>query len=426
MLLKNFGKKKLKEEPLGYWEEYSYMLVVSDDLTQEVLDKIFERVEKIDGVRIKNKHSLTPLEPGKMVITYEKEDYEIGFYPNDFSLPEIYINRNYFFTDDEVEKLKEAKTALTIFMKFGNDSKKAYHLQLKIANACIPKMLGVLDESAEKMLPFKWVKMAAESKVVPSSTDLYTVQAVSGDNEVWLHTHGLCRCGITELEVLQSDKENYNNHYNLISTFANYLVDKKDKCHNDSFYIGILSNRQPVVVTYRSWTESLDKFKNLDLGSVRDRKNAHNSKSSVIFLYKSEDDEKKQKLTKISEFNSLWGDNPIFFLSNEETFRMKALAMERFCFVKEAFKDKDNKISIKIGLKTDDNDDENFEHIWFELLEFKKDKFKARLLQEPYNIDGIHENDERWFTVADVTDWIIYTKNFPINPSNVYILDGNK
>ncbi len=424
MLLKSFGKRKLKEEPLGYWEEYSYMLVVSENLTQEELDKIFERVEKIDGVRVKSKHPLTPLEPGKMVVNYEEEDYEIGFYPNDFSLPEIYINKNYFFSTDEVEKLKEAKTALTIFMKFGSDSKKAYHLQLKIANACIPKMLGVLDESAEKMLPFKWVKMTAESKVVPSSTDLYTVQAVSGVNEVWLHTHGLCRCGITELEILQSDKENYNNHYNLISTLANYLIDKKGKYQNDGFYIGILANRQPIVVTYRSWTESLDKFKKLDLGSLRDRKNSHNSKSSVIFLYKSEDDEKKQKLTKISEFNSLWGDNPIFFLSNEETFRMKALAMERFDFVKEAFKDKDNKISIKIGLKVDD--DGNFEHIWFELLELKKDKFKAKLLQEPYNVDGIHEGDERWFTVDDVTDWIIYTKNFPVNPSNVYILDSSK
>lgn len=385
-----------------------------------MLESVCERVEKIEGIKIIKKDKLTENEPGRIKLNYENEEYVIGYYSSKFSVPEIYINKNYYFTEDELEKIKNAKTSLTIFMKFNKDSKKSYHLQLKIAFAMIPDLIGVLDESAEKIMPPSWVKMATNSKVLPSSNDLFTVQAVSNDKgEVWLHTHGLCRCGVTELEILQSDKENYSNHYNLISTFASYLIDKKEK-YNKSAYIGLLSNNQPVVATYVSWTKGLGEYKNLKLGNLKDRKDGHKSKTSIIFIYKNEEDEKQGKFTKVSEFNNLWGDNPIFFISDEETARMKRLAEERFYFVKEEANKKENKIFVKIGLPV--NDENNCEHIWFELIDFEGNKFKAKLLQEPYNVKGIHEGDERWYTIKDVTDWLIYTPNFTVNPGNVYLL----
>jgi len=317
-----------------------------------------------------------------------------------------------------------AKVSLTMFMKFNNDAKKSYYLQLKLAVAMFPNMLGIMDESAEKMLPASWVKMTATSKVLPSADDLYSVQAVSSDNgEIWLHTHGLCRCGLTELEILNSDQENYNNHYNLISTLASYLLDKR-KDSVDSAYIGLLKNEQPVVATYLSWTEGLKEYNNLNLGNIEDRKDGHNSKTSIIFLYKSEEDENNKIFTKVTEFNNLWGENPIFFISDEETARMKDLAIERFDYVKKEFKNKENEVIIKIGLSVDN--DNNYEHIWFKLIELNGDKFKAKLLQEPYDIKGIHEGDERMFTVADVTDWIIYTPSFNVTPGSVYLLENLK
>lgn len=414
-------KKKLTESPLGYWEQESYMIIVPKDPTEELLEGIVDRISKIEELTILEQHPLTIENPGKIKLTYQKEEYEIGFYPSGFSIPEYYLNKNIYFTEEEKEALKNAKASLTLFMKFNHDAKKSYHLQLKLALAMIPDMLGIMDESAEKMLPAAWVKMTAESKVLPSANTLYNVQAVSNDEgETWLHTHGLCRCGLTELEILNSDQQNYNNHYNLISTFASYLLDKKEE-YQGSAYIGLLVNRQPVVATYLPWTQGLNEYKNLKLGNLEDRKNGHNSKTSIIFLYKNEEDEKKQKRTKISEFNDLWGENPIFFISNEETNRMKELAIERFSYIKEAFKNKENHIIIKIGLPVDD--DNNYEHIWFELIELDGEQFKAKLLQEPYDVKDIHEGDERTFTVNDITNWLIYTPSFTINPETVYLLE---
>lgn len=412
--------EELKEQPLGYWEEFSYMMVVPSDATEELLEGIIDRVSALDEIKVLESHPLTDESSGRIKLIYQEEEFEVGFYPSGFSVPDFYLNKNYYFTEKEKEDLKNAKASLTMFMKFNENSKKSYHLQLKLAVAMIPDMLGVMDESAEKMLPTTWVKMTANSKVLPSANDLYNVQAVSNDKgEIWLHTHGLCRCGLTELEILNSDQENYNNHYNLISTFASYLLDKRENFEG-SAYIGILVNRQPVVATYLSWTKGISEYENLDLGGLEDRKEGHNSKTSIIFLYKSEEDEENNVLTKVSEFNNLWGENPIFFISDEETNRMKSLAMERFDYVKKEFKNKDNHIIIKIGLPVDN--DNNLEHIWFALLEFEGDKFKAKLLQEPYDVKDIHEGDERTFTKEDVTDWIIYTPSFSVSPGSAYLL----
>ena len=100
---------------------------------------------------------------------------------------------------------------------------------------------------------------------------------------------------------------------------------------------------------------------------------------------------------------------------------MKELAIERFNYVKDAFKNKDNEVNIKIGLLIDSED--NYEHIWFKLLEIKGKQFKAELLQEPYDVKKMHKGDTAWFKIDDITDWVIYTKNFSINPNNVYLLE---
>lgn len=416
--------KKIKEAPLNYWEEKSYMLVIPKNQETDFLNDSFKRLEEIDNLKIKEKDFNAQRGFIFIKLEYENEEYEVGFYPGGISVPEYYLSKNFFFNEEEKTTILKAQKSLTIFMKFNDDYKKSYHLQLKLATVMVPDLIGVMDESAEKMLPAKWVFMMANSKVLPNPKSLFTVQAVAGKNkEVWLHTHGLCRCGIPELEILNSDESNYQNHYNLISTYAMHLLEKKNDLADfeAGCFIGRLINGYPVVATSRSWTTGIKEYKHLKLGNMKDRKGGHNTKTNIIFLYKSEEDENKKVLSKVSIYNNLWGENPLFFFSDDETFRMKALAIERFDYVKEAFKNKDNTIIIKVGLPLKEKG--KFEHIWFELLEIKGKKFKAKLTQEPYDIPDMHTGDEAWYTVNDITDWIIYTKEFPVNPDNAYLLE---
>lgn len=424
MFFKKKKQEKLEEAPLGYWERDSYMIVIPENQNLNPLVGLFERVADIDGVKIIEQKELG-IEPGYIKLKYEGNTYEVGFYPLKYELQNSYLTTAFHIDESTIEKLKNATRALAIYMGFNNNAKKSFHLQLKIAEAIIPDMLAVLDESAERMLPAKWVHMAVESKILPSANDLYLVHAVlDKTGEVWLHTHGLCRCGKKEVEILKSSKENYGSHYNLISAYANYIIDKVDEMDEDepTEQIGVLIDGTPVVATSIPWIEGLKEYDDLKVGGPKDRQGTHNSKSNIIFLYKNEEDEKNKVYSKINIYDELWANNPVFYMSNEETARMKELAIERFDIVKEQFKNKDNQILIKIGLPTGENNKDSLEHIWFELLEFKKDKFKARLTQEPYDIKGIHEGDERWFTKEDITDWVIYTKDFPVTPGSAYRL----
>lgn len=304
----NNNDDKIKDISLERVEEDSYMSAILADEGEDLIKGILDRISTIEGMEVKDVINNFEEDVCYLKVNYNNEDYEIGFYLSDFKFPDFCISGSYYFTDEEVSKIKNAKKGLTIFLKFKDDARKSFHLQLKLLIASVPNLLGVMDLSSERILPPKWVLLAANSSIPPSTNDLYVVQAVTDDNdEVWLHTHGLCRCGIPELEILQSNKENYNCHYRLISTLAGYLLDNKSVSnpYYQGAYIGVLTNRDKIVVTCVPWEKGLEEYKNLQLGNVEDREEGHNGKTSLIFLYKNEEDEKNKKISKVSEWDSL-------------------------------------------------------------------------------------------------------------------------
>lgn len=412
-------KKSLKEEPMQCWEEESYLIIIPHHSNQNFITGLLDRVKKLKNIKIKETIPIGIADPGSIKLIYEEEEYEINFYVNTFTFPDIYIRKNYYLTEQEITKLKNEKNALIMYMKFGTNAQKSYHLQLKIAKAMVPNLIGIIDESSEKILPPKWVKLITETNILPSPNDLYTIQDIYIEEEHWLHTEGLNRCGITELEILASNQKNYNNHYSLISTYANYLIENKTK--EKSTHIGMLNNNQPIVVTSIPWTKGLKEYTNITIGGVEDRKELHNGNTSIIFIYKSKKDEKKKKISKIEEYDELWNENTIFFISKKETLRMKKLAIERFNYIKKEILKKENNILIKIGIPSD-NQKDNLEHIWFKLLDIKEEKIKVELIQEPYSNKKIHKGYIEWYKISEITDWLIYTKKFIISPENVYLL----
>lgn len=423
-----FGKKKqFTEQPLGYWEALSCFMIIPENKNKlPDMEQVVNAINNIDGFKVNHSKQSEKSNAFLVNFDYDGEEYEGVFDAGGFSLPESYLYTMRNFTQAETEKLKNANSSMNFSMRFTKNPKKFYHIQLKIAAAVIPDLIALIDESAEKVLQPKWVKLAAKSKVVPAAQDLFTIQGVSGaGNSVWLHTHGLCRFGLTEIEILDSDREHCNDHYNLLSAYGSYLLDMNEDFdpHKDVAFIGLLEGNTPIVAICRSWTEALSEYKKLELGGEKDRENAHNSKTSPVFLYKSEDDMKNDVLSKVSIYNDKYPNNPVYFFSNEETERMKALAQERFDYARKAFEDKENKVLIKIGLQTDGGKAGEKEHVWFELVGVNGDKFTAKLTHEAYDVSGIHTGDEREFEVSDITDWMIFTKEFPVSPNDVYLLE---
>ncbi len=419
------NNKELSEAPLGYWEKSSYMKIILEPENSNLnANEIVERIRKVEGIEVKDNHIDPQYGVLYVNLNYENEDYEVGIYPDNFKFLPMYINSSDNLSDLEIKKLKIANKVLTIFMNFSKNIKKSFHLQIKIILGIYPNLIAVEDESAERILSSKWIKLIANSKTLPAPTCLFNVQAVEGENNtIWLHTHGLCRCKITELEILNSNKEHYKVHHNLINAYASYLIDKFGEIdpRKESTYLGILSNKMPLIITCKSWTEAIYEYDNLLIGGLKDRQRSHNTKTSPIFVYKTKEDEEKGLLSKVNDYDSIWNDNTIFYFSDEETKRMKKAAIERFDYIRKALNNKENKVIIKIGLKCDNG--EGMEHIWFELLEINNDLLKVKLIQEPYNISNIKIGDEKTYSKEDITDWLIFTPKFNITPDNVYLLD---
>ena len=422
----------INEAPLAYWEEFSLMLALVPNNYSHTED-IFENIKAIDGIEIKEKSLPSEDYPGKIVLSYKGTDFDVRFYLGDFYAEEMFQWELQYFTEEEKEQILNSKNALIVYMKFEGDAKKCYHLQLKLVYAMVPEMVALCDESAERMLNKKWVELAAKSNVLPSPSSLYTVQAVCDENEVWLHTHGLCRCNLHEIEILDSNKKDYESHYSLLSNYASIMIDGNySNDDEEEIHLGMFYDGEPIVATSKKWIDALKYYPNVNIGGIEDRKKSHNSKTNIIFLYESEEDYNNNIVSLPSKFTKKFDNNPLMFLSTEETARMSDLARERFSYVERMLKKKqegneDITIIIKLGLETIDEegnlDSTNLEHIWFEAISMEGDSFKAVLTQEPYHILDLHEGDEGTYSINYVSDWVIYTEESVITPETVYLLD---
>lgn len=402
-------------------KELSYMLAVPVDPT-DVANGVLHLA------RLKNAKDFTVngLEEKagelKLTIGYLGKEYTVRMIPTEFQIPELY-RIQHFFPDVDIDALQKAHEGLGVIMEFGDDPLTSYHLQLKIIHAAIPQKLAVFDDSSEKILSGKWVALAAASAVAPAPRYLYTAQAVSDETgTVWLHSHGLNRCGLPELEVLASDKDNYQSHYSILETMANRMMEMDEPLEEgEPLYLARLSQEVHLVTTHINWKHAVEYFDEAMLGGKCDREESHNGNTSVIFAYPNQEAFEEGHLSSVQVYDELLENNPVYLISTKETERMKALAQERLNYVKKAYEDPENKILLKIGLEG--------EHIWFELMQILPEpgddgeEILAQLTQDPYYIPGMKAGDMGEYRWDQVTDWLIYTPDRRLSADDVYLLE---
>lgn len=408
-------------------ERISYMLAVPVEEKELVEPKLLvERISGMNGVQVIK----AELEDEEIVVEFIYNDtlYCARLYPMQFELPEFF-RMQHFFPDVDIAAVEKQHMGLSVKLEFAGDALISYHLQIKMIDAMFSSgVLAVLDSSAEKILSGRWVALAASSNVPPAPRYLFTVQAVCEEDgdDVWLHSHGLNRCGVTELEVLGSTRDNYNAHYQVIEAMANRLLEMEEPLQpKEPLFLARLSEEVILVTTLLPWDTAIRFYDEGILGGKEDRTDGHNEDTSCIFAYPSAEDLKQERMAPISIYDEILEKNSIYMFSESETARMKALAQERISYVKRMVGEKDIHILVKLGLTVDgDNPDgSGKEHIWFELKEISDLSLKAELTQEPYYIEGLHAGDIGEYPIDMITDWIIYEPKRRITPDDVYLLE---
>lgn len=422
-----FGRKKKREPGSGVIEKtVSYMLAVPREI--ESVQNPMEILARLKtGSLFETEQA--ELQDGhiKVLIQYEGEEYQADIFAESYEIGPLFtVNHQLSEADHSV--VAESDQGVAVVMTFGEDVLKSYHVQLKILDTIVPDMAGMIDFCTERVLSGVWVKLAAQSMIQPSPDYLYAVQAVSnGNGQVWLHTHGLNRCGAIEVEILDSDQENYQNHSSILQTLGKRIIsDHTFIEEEDAFMVGRMNNGAYIVATWIAYEEALKLYPKDILGGIQDRKDGHNEATGVVYLYLSEKDFENKKYRHVSAINEYLSDNVLMMYSNEETLRMSALAKERLHYFSNAIKNEDTEGIMKIGLEVDEEykQEEGFrEHIWFHIKEINGSKAQAVLTQEPYYIKDLHEDAEMEVDLNDLTDWILLTPEGSVTPDSVYLLE---
>lgn len=349
-----------------------------------------------------------------------------------------------YIDEDSLETAAGQPYYLETSMYFGSDSLVSFHLQLKIMDAVVPKASVVVDFMSYRLLSAKWLKMSAKSTIPPSPDYLYTLHCVydqKGEDDIkqyWFHTHGLHRCGSVELEMLNLKQGAEQMHTLMNRTVTKFLSDPAKE--RERFTIGY--DGMGLNLCWLRWEEALKDFPVDCLGGIEDREgegNIHAESSGVLFAVE------EGNMVSPEIYAQTLADNPIYYITTEETNRMSALAKERFdifksiferegahahkkSFFKNIFKtDKEEKdewdFLVKLGLSVDNQQaGSEKEHLWFHVLSITGDIIECKLLNEPYWIDNLHEGNVNKYSTDLLTDWIIYSPDSTYTSDSVYQL----
>lgn len=377
-------------------------------------------------------------------VEYLKDLYTIEI--QSINLKDFDIHNFAFANHIDKESLIEAHEhpmCVEISMFFGENSLRSFHLQLKFLYALVPDACLVIDFMAHRLFSAQWLAMTAQSPTPPSPDYLYMLHCMyDHDKEkdvdvYWFHTYGLLRCGIVELEMLNIVK-GVDEMNKLMNIAIKIFITNKTK-ERESISIGY--DGMNINLCWLRWEEALRYYPSNILGQKEDRVGADNiyaEPSGVLFAV--EDGE----MIPPQIYTCTIGNNPIYYIDNNETSRMKALAKERFDLFRKVFslksiprknlvmrtlfprkKDVNTEwvFLVKIGLTSNNLlEVSSEEHLWYELLAIKGDQIEVRLINTPYMIPNLKEGDVKKYSVDFLTDWVIFSPDKAYTTDSIYQL----
>jgi uncharacterized protein YegJ (DUF2314 family) len=344
--------------------------------------------------------------------------------------------------DGNIDEAMSQKNYVEVSMNFEGNTLQSFLFQLKVLNTIVPNASIVIDFSAYRLLSGKWLKMTAQSDVPPSPDYLYVLHTVyeekEGKTDYWFHTHGLLRCGIVELEMLNFGS-GPQQMYDLINNVVKMFLSKPIK-ENEIFTTGY--DGMNINLIWLRHEEIMKDLPSTILGGGKDRvgkDNPHKEPSGILFGVED------GNFVSPEIYASSLAQNPIYYISNEETYRMSELAKERYTyfvslfnkhaaknkksFFQRIFKrkeddDKRQPFIAKLGLTVDNaNSATEKEHLWFEVLSCTDNKIKGKLLNQPYWISSLNEGDINTYPIELLTDWMIYDSDGNrYTPDSIYQL----
>ncbi len=272
---------------------------------------------------------------------------------------------------------------------------------LEVAAGIAPDAVGLVDGDSGALYPGAWLSQIT-SLGVPLRLDImYRIHAVTGEEGTWLHTHGLARCGMRELELLDVPVEQVHGAGALLRAAAHRSLvhGLPDRGETITYGHDLACALVPWVFTHH----------NLDpeLGGPEDRGGEHSEDALVLVTWQPTGPTQGVWISAADQLGQ-GGTHPVLFLTDYETERMEALARlkwQGFALLADHFSGAEGwRFLAKFGYGGDPTGSRR-EHLWFEVHAADPRGAEGTLVNEPYQDLGLHEGDRGRHHLERLTDF---------------------
>lgn len=314
-----------------------------------------------------------------------------------------------FHSESEKEEAKRSKFSLFLATNFLADPVSEIFEQLNILYALAPEALAFIDVVAYSVSSHHEIKDLLEEGIEPSVESLFTIHAVADDdsNLVWLHTHGLLRCGLPEIEMIDIPVSHREIYGKIINAIASLFLEQGVVEPGDHFMAG-----DQLELAWLPWEKGINRIKIKGCGGLQDHDENHAYPSMVIL--KPQKSLFGTRYRPISAYLKLLDDDPMLYLSHRETERVANLAKVRFDRFKTIFDkcspSEDWLFLVKLGYPVDDL--EGHEHLWFEVKSIDNQKVEAKLVNDPIHISALKLNDVGMHSTELLSEWSILSQEY--------------
>jgi len=325
---------------------------------------------------------------------------------------------------EEVEAVCRGGHCLMTMATYGVEPRRDFHRQIRLTSLLAPKARVLIDVESTAVFPGDWMRDVATCSLPPSPTSCFQIQAVAapGQDGAWLHTHGLARFGLAELEIVDVGYRQLSAMGTLLECVASWMLDAGQPAAGEPFMAV-----HGAELVWLPWQEALAHVPKGDWCPEEGRTEEHQGASAVLltppagFL--------KKRYGSPTRYARLLDGGAVHLVSSQETERAATVArerFERFAALQRRFGSTDNGwvFDVKLGLPVDGaTGPTEREHLWFEVHAITEGGIDATLRNEPYDISGLHEGDRGVYPLDVLSDFTVRRGDDGYTAETLFLLE---
>lgn len=331
--------------------------------------------------------------------------------------------------EEQIESALASGWQVSVEARLSVDDPAAdYHRLIQVCHQIAPSAAVVIDCNMYKMLPHWQVCRLANMRVPPPVWFLFqshfvTPEVNARNQACWAHTHGLERCGLPELEILDVPRALIWTAGDFLNEIAEIIVGRTLTETTESFDIG-----PGVTIGWEPWFRVVRHRSAGELGGAQDRageNEGHRGRRLIIGRWERHGLFRRRRwVSPLDLLQKSHDEGGICYVTVRETERRADRALQTwsdFCRLYERYRDRDWEFDVKLGFceRTPNPESTSREHLWFSAEAVEPNRVLAKLKSHPHRDVGLRPGDVDWFGLEFLSDWMILYSDGTIRPHQI-------